>query len=292
MRNAVKLAVITNDTNASSDWESLAAGIPAAANDLLWDNSVSLYRDNDTIADGSSMASYPQDGNSWAIIAGIANGTRAESVSDALKARWVRPYGAPAVEAGQTISPFTTGFELQAHYMAGHPDYATDLMEFMWADYMLDDPRMTNSTFIEGFATDGTPLYPVYNYDPRVSHAHGWSSAPTSMLTFYGGGLTMTSAAGLTWKVAPALGGLQTVQTGFETPLGSFTTNWTNNTSGFSGTFVTPASTMGELSIPLGTGSKNMVLEGPGGSQKFQLTGLSIATVTGLRGGEYSVTIT
>lgn len=99
--------------------------------------------------------------------------TPAEAVSDALKARWVRPCGAPAVEAGQTISPFTTGFELQAHYVAGHPDYATDLMEFMWADYMLDDPRMTNSTFIEGFSTDGTPLYPVYNYDPRVSHAHG-----------------------------------------------------------------------------------------------------------------------
>lgn len=291
MRNAVKLAVITNDTSASRNWESLAAGIPAAANDLLWDDSVSLYRDNDTIADSSSMASYPQDGNSWAVIAGIANGTRAEAVSHALKARWVRPYGAPAVEAGQTISPFTTGFELQAHYMAGHPDYATDLMEFMWSDYMLDDPRMTNSTFIEGFATDGTPLYPVYNYDPRVSHAHGWSSAPTSMLTFYGGGLTMTSAAGLTWKVAPALGGLQTIQTSFETPLGRFATSWKNSTGGFSGTFVTPVSTMGELSIPLGTGSKNMVLEGPGGSQKLQLTGLSIATVTALQGGEYSITI-
>ncbi|KAJ0107469.1 hypothetical protein J7T55_007658 [Diaporthe amygdali] len=209
-------------------WESFAAGIPTAANDILWDKSVSLYRDNDTIEDSSSAPSYPQDGNSWAVIAGIANGTRAEAVSDALKARWVLPYGAPAVEAGQTISPFTTGFEIQAHYMAGHSEYATDLMEFMWADYMLDGPRMTNSTFIEGYATDGTPLYPVYNYDPRVSHAHGWSTAPTSMLTLYGGGLTMTSAAGLTWKVAPALGSLKTIRTGFETPLGSFTTSWTN----------------------------------------------------------------
>lgn len=292
MRNALKLAVIANGTGASSEWESVAAGIPTAANDILWDNSVSLYRDNDTIEDSSSAPSYPQDGNSWAIIAGIANGTRAEAVSDALKARWVLPYGAPAVEAGQTISPFTTGFELQAHYMAGHSDYATDLMEFMWADYMLDDPRMTNSTFIEGYATDGTPLYPVYNYDPRVSHAHGWSTAPTSMLTLYGGGLTMTSAAGLTWKVAPALGSLKTIQTGFETPLGSFKTSWTNSTSCFSGTFTTPNSTMGELSIPLGIGSKNMVLEGPGVSQMFQLTGLSIAAITGLRGGEYSITIT
>ena len=84
---------------------------------------------------------------------------------------------------------------------------------------------MPNSTFIERVATGGTPLYPVHNYDPRVSHAHGCSSAPTSMLTFYAGGLTMTSAAGQTWKVASALGGLKSVATGYETPLGSFTTS-------------------------------------------------------------------
>lgn len=280
-----------NDSSETGSWETLAADIPTAANNILWDDSVALYRDNDTIAAGSSASSYPQDGNSWAIMAGIANGKRAEAVSDALKARWVRPYGAPAVEAGQTISPFTTGFELQAHYMAGHSDYAIELMEFMWADYMLGDSHMTNSTFIEGFATDGTPLYPVYSYDPRVSHAHGWSTAPTSMLTFYSGGLTMTSAAGQTWKVAPALGGLKAVQTSYKTPLGTFTASWTNSTDGLLGTFETPSSTTGELSIPLAIGSKMMVITGPGGSQEVQLEGLSTARVIGLSGGNYSVNI-
>ncbi|KAJ8115067.1 hypothetical protein ONZ43_g4753 [Nemania bipapillata] len=144
LQNALKLAAIMNDTSESSRWELSAAGIPIAADNLLWDESVSLYRDNDTIAYGSPATSYPQDGNSWAVIAGIANGTRAAAISDALKARWIRPYGAPAVEAndGDTISPFATGFELRAHFMAGHPDSALDLMEFMWADYMLDDPLM------------------------------------------------------------------------------------------------------------------------------------------------------
>jgi hypothetical protein len=292
LQNAVKLAGIMNDTSETSNWESIASGISTAANNILWDDSTSLYRDNDTISDGSSAPSYPQDGNSWAILAGVASGSRAEAVSDALKARWIRPYGAPAVEAGQTISPFTTGFELHAQYLVGHSDYAVDLMEFMWADYMLDDPRMTNSTFIEGFATDGTPLYPVYDYDPRVSHAHGWSTAPTSLLTFYAGGLRITSAAGRTWKVSPALGGLKTVQTSYETPLGSFTASWTNSTCGLSGTFVTPNSTTGELSIPLASGSTKMVLKGVGGSQEVQLAGLSLVNVTGLQGGKYSITIT
>ncbi|KAL0765351.1 hypothetical protein CaCOL14_012100 [Colletotrichum acutatum] len=292
LRNAVALATIMNDTSEISHWEALAAGISSAANSILWDESMSLYRDNDTIIDGSSAPSYPQDGNAWAVISGIATGTRAQAVSDALKARWVRPYGAPAVEAGQTISPFITGFELQAHYIAGHSDYAVDLMEFMWADYMLDDTRMTNSTFIEGFATDGNPLYPVYNYDPRVSHAHGWSTAPTSILTFFSGGLTMTSAAGQTWNVAPTLGGLKTVQTSYKSPLGSFVTSWTNSSRGLSGSFITPNGTTGGLHIPLSTGSTKMILNGPEGTQEVQVGNLSIATVLNLPGGEYLITIT
>ncbi|KAJ0341331.1 hypothetical protein KNSL1_011155 [Colletotrichum chrysophilum] len=289
--NALTLAAILNATGETRNWEAVAAGISQAANNILWDESASLYRDNDTIASESSTTSYPQDGNSWAIISRIANGKRAEAISDALKARWIRPYGAPAVEAGQTISPFATGFELQAHYMAGHPDYAVDLMEFMWADYMLDNPLMTNSTFIEGFATDGTPLYPVYDYNPRVSHAHGWSTAPTSLLTFHAGGLTMTSAVGRTWKVAPALGGLKAVQASYETPLGTFKTSWVNSTHGLSGTFETPNSTTGELVMPLFTGTKKMVLKGPKGTQEVPLADPSSATVMGLCGGKYSVEI-
>ncbi|KAI1360083.1 alpha-L-rhamnosidase [Xylaria arbuscula] len=293
LNNALKLAAVMNDTSDFSNWTLSAAGITTAANNLLWDDSVSLYRDNDTITNGSSATSYPQDGNSWAVISGIAKGERAVAISDALKARWIRPYGAPAVEAndGDTISPFATGFELQAHFMAGHPDYALDLMEFMWADYMLDNPNMTNSTFIEGFGRDGTPLYPVYDNDPRVSHAHGWSTAPTSTLTFYAGGLTMTSAAGKTWKVSPALGGLKTVDASYETPLGSFVVSWTNSTSGLSGTFEVPNSTTGEVSIPLAIESKRMVLEGPRSVQEIQLDGLSTVSVHGLVGGKYTVAV-
>ncbi|KAI0110385.1 alpha-L-rhamnosidase [Nemania sp. FL0031] len=291
LHNAAKLAGVMNDSTNTNDWEAVAASISLAVNRLLWDDSVSLYRDNDTIARGSSIDSYPQDGNSWAIIAGIARGAQARAISSALKERWIRPYGAPAVEAGDTISPFATGFEIQAHYIAGNPEFSVELMEFMWADYMLDNPQMTNSTFIEGYATNGSALYPVYNYDSRVSHAHGWSTAPTSVLTLLAGGLTLTSAGGQTWKVAPALGGLKTIKTGYETILGRFTASWTNNTCGLTGNFVTPKSTTGELNIPLAIGSRKMLLKGPGGHKEVQLTGLSTATVTDLVGGEYSITI-
>lgn len=60
---------------------------------------------------------------------------------------------------------------------------ALDLMHSMWGDFLLDDPRMTNSTFIEGYSADGTLHYPPYDQDSRISYAHAWSTGPTSVLT-------------------------------------------------------------------------------------------------------------
>ncbi|KAI0451653.1 alpha-L-rhamnosidase [Xylaria acuta] len=216
LHNALKLAAI------------IIASISGAANNPLWDE--------------------------LAFIDGIANGTQAGAISNALKGRWVRPYSAPAVETDKTISPFATSFELQAHYMAGHSDYTVNLMEF-------------------------------------ISHARGWSTVLTSILTFLAGGLTLTSAVGETWKVAPPLGGLKNVQTGHETPLEKFATSWTNNTWGLSDTFVTPLSTLGTLDIPLAVGSRSMGLKGPAGSREMQLVGLSTATIMDRPGGNDSLDI-
>jgi hypothetical protein len=98
-------------------------------------------------------------------------------------------------------------FELQAHYLAGRPQYAIQLIKRMWADFMLDDSRMTNSTLIEGCSTNGDVHYTPYANDPRISHAHGWATGPPSALTFCAAGLQITSAAGKTWRVAPGPGG-------------------------------------------------------------------------------------
>ena len=89
------------------------------------------------------------DGNAWAIKANLTlNTTQITSISSFLHSRWT-PYGPPAPEAGQTVSPFISGFELEAHFLASDAATALDLIRYMWTDFMLDDPRMTNSTFIE-----------------------------------------------------------------------------------------------------------------------------------------------
>lgn len=141
-------------------------------------------------------------------------------ISQSLRNRWGK-YGAPAPEAGRTISPFISGFELQAHYIAGSPNSALDLLRLEWG-FMMDDPRMTNSTFIEGYSSDGSLHYEPYTNDLRVSHAHGWSTGPTSVLMNYAAGLRLKSAAGATWSIAPQPGNLTSVDAGFVTKLGTF----------------------------------------------------------------------
>lgn len=238
------LAAILDDTSAGA-WSKYAAGIKEAANARLWDASANLYRDNDTMP---FTDLHPQDGNAWAILSNLTTSSSQKvNISAALASRWGK-YGAPAPEAGATVSPFISGFEIQAHYLAGQPSNAVKLMKFMWGDFMLDDPRMTNSTFIEGYSTNGDLHYAPYTNDPRISHAHGWATGPTSALTFYAAGLQVTSAAGKTWAIAPQLGGLKTAEAGFQTPLGNFSSNVTAvEDGGQTIVFETPKGTSGSV---------------------------------------------
>ncbi|KAK4917031.1 hypothetical protein LTR49_015068 [Elasticomyces elasticus] len=249
LHTGLELAVAVGDVTVVTNYTQARTSIHSAVNAVLWDTAQGLFFDNDTIQTNASV--HPQDGNSWAIISGLVTQDRAISISNGLMARWT-PYGSPAPEAGPTISPFASGFEVQAHYLAGFPERSETLMEFMWADFMLDDPRMTNSSLIEGYSTDGSLHYAPYDNDARVSHAHGWATGPTSALTFLGAGIRVLSAAGQTWEMQPRLGNITAVAAGFETPLGSFSANWTvsGQDGALSGTFVTPEGTSGTLVIP------------------------------------------
>lgn len=181
-----------------------------------------------------------------------------------------------------TISPFATGFELEAHLVGGNAAGALDLMRLQWG-FMLDDPRMTNSTFIEGYAADGSLVYAPYRNDPRISHAHGWSSAPTSLLSRYVAGIHLTAALGQTWRVAPLVGGLTTVSSGMSTTLGSFAVDVGADIGGAitSFSFEAPGGTAGDVILPPGT--EGFLTSDTGGS-----VALSGGIATGVSGGRWT----
>lgn len=267
------LAKALDDNTASRTWAQTAATLKKAANSRLWDAKAGLYVDNET------TTLHPQDGNTWAIKANLTGSTaQASRISKSLQARW-GPYGAPAPEAHRTVSPFISSFELQAHYLSGHAQRALDLMRLQWG-FMLDDPRMTNSTFIEGYATDGTLEYAPYTNTPRVSFAHGWSTGPTAALTFYTGGLRPAGPAGQKWLFKPEAGDLTDVRVGFETALGRFEAWYTAGKGGFTEVgFVTPEGTVGDVELP---GVKGVLVSG---NERVEF----VDAVKGLRGGSWTL---
>ena len=91
-----------------------------------------------------------------------------------------------------------------------------------------------------------------YSDGAYTSHAHGWSTGPTSALTFYLVGLQPTGPQGQTWQVAPQLSGLPSAQGSFETGLGTFAASWTfGNDTGFSLNVTTPQGTQGVVVLPV-----------------------------------------
>ena len=242
----VSLAGELNDTGVISRYQKYASDIKTAANARLWDSHTNLYRDNDT---KPLTSLHPQDGNTWAVVSNLTDSPAKNiAISNALSKRWGK-YGAPAPEAGATVSPFISGFELQTHYLAGQPQLAPDLMKFMWGDFMLDSPHVTNSTFIEGYSTDGSLHYAPYTNDPRISHAHGWATGPTSALTLYTAGLRIIAPAGKSWIIEPQMANLTSVSAGFQTSLGAYAVNVTVIAGEMHVSFDTPALTTGTVVV-------------------------------------------
>ncbi|RPD52570.1 Six-hairpin glycosidase [Lentinus tigrinus ALCF2SS1-6] len=245
---AADLASHVNDSTLASVWAANATALKVRYNNVFWLPSAGMYRDNDT------TTLCPQDANSMAVLYNLTTSPQqAASVSEGLTKNW-NDLGPVAPELPDTISPFISGLELQAHFESGNDERAMDLLRREWG-YMLYTNLSVQSTLLEGFTANGSLSYRSYrgyNYDPAyTSHAHGWSSGPTSALTYYVLGLTVTSPQGRTWQVAPHLSGLPSAEGGFTTPLGWFGVKWTTQKSMFSMTIDVPEGTSGVVKLPV-----------------------------------------
>jgi hypothetical protein len=242
-----------NSTSLSSTWSSQAANLKKAINTYCWDESYGAFKDNAT-----NTSLHPQDANSMAIMFGVVNEERTASISGKLLKNWT-PIGAVAPELPENIASFISSFEIQSHFIARQPARALDLIRRSWGWY-INNPNGTESTEIEGYLQNGTFGYRMdrgYGYDASyVSHAHGWSSGPTSALTEYVVGLSVVSPLGLTWKIASQFGDLEFAEAGFVTSLGKFQAPWNLNSSGYVLTFSVPKGTDGNVTLPYVTASK------------------------------------
>eukprot|EP01117_Protostelium_nocturnum_P005076 TRINITY_DN1838_c0_g1_i1.p1 TRINITY_DN1838_c0_g1~~TRINITY_DN1838_c0_g1_i1.p1 ORF type:complete len:649 (+),score=166.17 TRINITY_DN1838_c0_g1_i1:123-2069(+) len=233
-----KVAVAVGDNANAKRYLNQAKIVKKAVNQILWSEKDEMFTDND------NTTVTPQDGNSMAIIYGLADQARSDSISKNLRKRWNK-FGPVSAEWPGVISPFISGFEVMAHFASGNAQNGLDLIRLHWG-YLLNSPNTTQSTFVEGLLTDGSF---GYMNPPFLSQSHGWSTGPTPSLSYYVVGLQVEEAAGTVWGLSPSIGDLSSAEGGFSTLLGFYSASWKWNSASkrFDCTYSTPSATTGNL---------------------------------------------
>jgi hypothetical protein len=248
-----------SSSNLSSVYSARATVLNTAIQAYCFDSAYGAFRDNAT-----NTALHPQDANSLSLLFGLIspNSSTAYNISTNLLKNWT-PIGAETPELPNNISPFISSFEIGGHFTIGQTDRALELIRRSWGWY-INHPNGSESTVIEGYLTNGSFGYRNsrgYSYDTSyVSHSHGWSSGPTSALTEYVLGLSVTGRAGSTWSLKPQFGNLTSVEGGFTTSLGKFSAKWQTTGNGYQLSYVVPVGTLGELELPVPKGGVKKLL--------------------------------
>ncbi|KAJ5784783.1 uncharacterized protein N7503_009995 [Penicillium pulvis] len=289
LKTGSSLATWAGDTTGlSSTWDSRAEKLKEAINTYCWDESYGAFKDNATDTD-----LHPQDANSMAVLFGVVDSDRAGKISNNLLKNWT-PIGPNSPELPDNICPFITSFEIQSHFLVQKPSRALDLIRRTWGWY-INNPNGTESTVIEGYLVNGTFGYRGsrgYYYDTSyVSHAHGWSSGPTSALTNYIVGLSVTSQLGLTWDLSPQFGDLEFAEAGFVTDLGKFQASWTKSSAGYTLDFSVPKGTTGNVTLPYVTSSKKPSITLNGASVKKNVVYADSTATFVVGGGSHKIVV-
>lgn len=233
----------------------------------LWDDGHGAFKESP-----QNTLLYPQDANSMALAFGVldADTDDATRVSDYLVSNWT-PIGAACPELVNNISPFISSIELVGHFRVGRADRALKLIRDAWGWY-INHENGTESTVPEGYLLDGSWGYRGdrgYRNDPTyVSHAHGWSSGPTSTLSEYLVGLRVTKPGGREWQLKPIIDQLDEVQAGFSTNLGRFSAKIQTKGNVTTVEWDTPGDSQGHLILP---GQRDQLVFGGKGSMTVVL---------------------
>jgi hypothetical protein len=243
---AAGLAGTLGDSASAQDWTARAGALKSAVESGgYWDEAMGLYRDKPT-GDGASL--YPQDGNALAVWFGLTDSAeRAARISRSLAWRWTAVGALSPEKSGASVHPFPGGMEVHAHFAAGQDATALDLIRREWG-FMLNSPTGTASTFWEGYRTDGTSDYS----GSYMSAAHGWSTGPTSALTYRFLGISPTGAAGAGHRVEPHPGEQRFARGQLTTAKGVIGASWQQRGGGeFDLTVSAPSGAVDEIAVPV-----------------------------------------
>ena len=244
LRDGAKLATALGDTATAAAWRQRATEVSAAINQYLWDPAAGAYLDSDTGA-----VSHPQDGNAWAVVAGVARGSRATSALDYLSAHTQTPYGNAFWDNDSVVSDgtsrvyaFTSYPEIVARFETGQTGSALDEIDRLYGCMASGDPGITDW---EGITTGCEP------YEGALtSMAHGWSTGVLPALTNELLGVSPAGPGFNRWVFAPHPGTVAWTEGQVPTPHGPITAKWRQDGDTLVMQLRAPSQTSGRIAVP------------------------------------------
>jgi hypothetical protein len=191
---------------------------------VFWDPAAGAFAD--TTVDRTT---HPQDGNSFAVLAGVGSPAERASALAYLSAHNTRDYGNTITDsqvwddpawgdhANDRVYPFMSYFELLARFKAGDTANALNLIRREWG-YMLAAGPGTMWETIGPYGGKPTDQHPSFDA--------GWSSGAAAALTGYVLGVKPTSPGFATFTVFPHTGDLARISGDVPTPHGMIHVEW------------------------------------------------------------------
>ncbi|HTJ66163.1 MAG TPA: alpha-L-rhamnosidase C-terminal domain-containing protein [Actinospica sp.] len=240
------LANAAGDSSDAATYTSDAAALKTAINAHLYNSGTGLYdlsnQDTGTIA---------QDANALAVLYGVAPASDDAAILAALKTDlWTTSYGPKPFSGSSyadTVSPYISGYELDARLATNDTADAESLLSTVWG-HMISAGQDTTGTMWENVSgSTGQP-----GLGSSTSESHGWSTTPVSALSGYVLGAQPATAGYATWTVQPHPGDLAWAEGSVPTPHGAIGVDWAGESGvgQFSMQVTAPSGTSGTIAVP------------------------------------------
>lgn len=242
-------------------WRARAANTSAAVLANLWDANAGAFFDR------AGHAAHAQDGNSLAVLSGIASANYSAAALAYLEsAAMNRSYGHAFYDAGgeelgegysDRVYPFISYFEAAARFESGGgAETAVKMLRSTYGGMAKGDPGVT---MWEGVGAGGSKYEGAF-----TSLAHAWSTGVTPLLTTYVLGVRPLKPGFREWTVRPLPSSDLTWARGqVPTPYGPFAVQWEREEDGHLViTVVPPAGTNGTMVVPAGDNQEEENLRG------------------------------
>ncbi|KAI9162694.1 glycoside hydrolase family 78 protein [Paramyrothecium foliicola] len=215
----------------------------------LWSDELNAYYLSETIKTG-----FGQDSNALAILAGVnLNSSHStQSILSTMSKELLTSAGPFAFSSGvhsagfrRYISPFASAYHLRAAFSSGHSEFASELLDTLWAPMATPGNENYTGAFWEVLDEHGRPGLGL-----GTSLCHAWAAGPTAELSTFVLGARPTKPGWSSWLVAPEIMSLDKAKGRVPTPGGPLSVSWRICKGLFSISVTAPAGTSGIIAIP------------------------------------------